>query len=184
MVAGQWLTVVDTPGWWCDFSAQDTSELVKREIISSVSLCSPGPHVFLITIKVSSTFSEKRRRSVEEHVALLGERVWSHCMVVFITADRSKCTEEEELMQTGGTALGWLSEKCGHRCHAVTLGDDAEVSELLEKIQKLVRENGNSVFGMDENILQATAEEKRGMEERAQRRLIRMKKHRSLMRGE
>ncbi|XP_051244293.1 GTPase IMAP family member 8 [Dicentrarchus labrax] len=182
VVAGRWLTVVDTPGWWCDFSAQDTSELVKREIVSSVSLCSPGPHVFLITIKASSAFSEKRRRAVEEHVALLGESVWSHCMVVFISADRSKHTEEKKLVQMGGEALCWLTEKCSQRCHTVILSDDAEVTELLEKIQKLVTENGNRVFEMQENILQATAEEKRRVEERAQQRFIRMKKHRSLMR--
>ncbi|KAM9346679.1 GTPase IMAP family member 8 [Symphorus nematophorus] len=180
VVAGRWLTVVDTPGWWCDFSAQDTSELVKREIVSSVSLCSPGPHVFLITVKASSAFSEKRRRAVEEHVALLGERVWSHCMVVFISADRSKYIEE--LVQAGGEALRWLSEKCSQRCHTVTFSDDAEVTELLQKIQELVTENGNRVFEMQENILQTTTEEKRRVEERAQERFMRMKKHRSLMR--
>ncbi|XP_031723500.1 GTPase IMAP family member 8 [Anarrhichthys ocellatus] len=179
-VAGRWLTVVDTPGWWCDFSSQDTSELVKREIVSSVSLCAPGPHVFLITIKASSGFSEKRRRAVEEHVALLGERVWSHCMVVFASADGAKRTGAEELVQRGGEALRWLSGKCGQRCHSFISGDDTEVTELLEKIQKVVA--GNGVFEMQESILQATAEEKRRVEERARQRFVRMKKHRSLMR--
>lgn len=184
MVGGRWLTVVDTPGWWCDFSAQDTSELVKREIISSVSLCSPGPHVFLITVKASSAFSEKRRRAVEEHVALLGERAWSHCLVVFTSADRARHTEAGEHVQTGGESLRWLREKCSQRCHSVILRDDTEVTELLDKIQKLVTENGNRVFEMQENILQVTAEEKRRVEDRAQRRFMRVKKHRSLMQGE
>ncbi|GAA6229897.1 GTPase IMAP family member 8-like [Lates japonicus] len=181
MVGGRWLTVVDTPGWWCDFSAQDTSELVRREIISSVSLCSPGPHVFLITVKASSAFSEKRRRAVEEHVALLGERAWSHCLVVFTSADRARHTEAGEHVQTEGEALCWLREKCSQRCHSVILSDDTEVTELLEKIQKLVTENGNRVFEMQENILEATAEEKRRVEGRAQQRFMRVKKHRSLM---
>lgn len=180
VVAGRWLTVVDTPGWWCDFSAQDTSELVKREIISSVSLCLPGPHVFLVTVKASSAFSEKRRRAVEEHVALLGDGVWSHCIVVFTSSDRFEHSEEEE----GGKALRWLTEKCSRRCHSVIWRDDAEVGELLEKIQRLVAENGNRVFEMQEDILQAVVEEKRRVEERAQQRFVRMKKHRSLLRGE
>lgn len=183
VVAGRWLTVVDTPGWWCDFSAQDTSELVKREIVSSVSLCSPGPHVFLITIKATSAFSEKRRRAVEEHVALLGERVWSHCVLVFISADGSKHKETGELVRAGGEALCWLIEKCSQRCHTVILSDDAGGTKLLEKIQKLVAENGNRVFKMQGNILQAAAEERRRVEERARQRFMRMKKHRSLMRG-
>ncbi|XP_075310734.1 uncharacterized protein LOC142371878 [Odontesthes bonariensis] len=182
MVAGRWLTVVDTPGWWCDFSAQDTSKLVKREIITSVSLCSPGPHVFLLTVKASSAFSERRRRAVEEHVALLGDRVWSHCVVIFTFADRFEYTQAEGCVERGGEALRWLSEKCGQRVHSLVLNEDTEVKELLVKIQKLVAEYGNRVFEIQENVLQATAEEKRGVEERAQLRFLRMKQYRSLMR--
>lgn len=178
------LTVVDTPGWWCDFSSQDTSELVKREIISSVSLCSPGPHVFLITVKASSAFSERRRRAVEEHVALLGEGAWSHCLVVFTSDDRPQHKEAEEHVGSGGAALRWLREKCSQRCHRVTWTDDEdEVAELLAKIQRLVTENGNTVFEMKDSMLQEMEEDRRRVEERAQQRLTNMKKHRSVMRG-
>ncbi|XP_041823061.1 GTPase IMAP family member 8 [Melanotaenia boesemani] len=182
VVAGRWLTVVDTPGWWCDFSSQETSNLVKREILSSVSMCSPGPHVFLITVKASSAFSERRRRAVEEHVVLLGDKVWRHCMVVFTSPYRFEHSKAEECVERGGKALRWLTDKCSQRCHSVVLNDDTGVTELLMKIQKLVAENGNKVFEMQDIILQAVAEEKRGVEERAQRRFIRMKQHRSLMR--
>ncbi|KAG7234759.1 hypothetical protein INR49_003973 [Caranx melampygus] len=55
-------------------------ELVKREIRRSVSLCSPpGPHVFLLTVKASSAFSEKRRRAVEEPWASWGAGVEPLC---------------------------------------------------------------------------------------------------------
>lgn len=183
LVDGRWLTVVDTPGWWCDFSVQDTSELVKREILSSVSLCSPGPHVFLITVKATSVFSEKRRRAVEEHVSMLGERVWDHCMIVFTSADGCERTVAEEHVETGGKALCWLKEKCRQRCHSVILREDSDVKELMEKIQKLVSQNGNRAFKM-EKILQVATEEKRGVEERAQLRFMRVKQQRTLMRGE
>ncbi|XP_034567387.1 GTPase IMAP family member 8 [Notolabrus celidotus] len=182
VVSGRWLTVVDTPGWWCDFSARDTPELVKREIINSVSLCSPGPHVFLIVIKASSDFSEQRRRAVEEHVGLLGDSVWTHCMVVFTSADKTQLTEASELVQTRGEALRWLSEKCGRRCHSVDLSDDAGVAKLLEKIQEVVTENGSRAFEMQEKVLRAAEEEKRRAEERAQQRFMRAKTHRALMR--
>ncbi|KAM4717028.1 uncharacterized protein FYW61_017243 [Anableps anableps] len=182
VVAGHWLAVVDTPGWWCDSSAQDSPTLVKREIITSVSLCSPGPHVFLITLKASSIFSERRRRAVEEHVTLLGEGVWGHCIVIFTFAYRFQHTQAEECVKRGGKALRWLTEKCGQRCHSVVLNDNIDITELLVKIQKLVEENGSRVFEMQENILQIAAEEKRGIAERAQLRFLRMKRQRSLMR--
>ncbi|KAM9391580.1 GTPase IMAP family member 8 [Pholidichthys leucotaenia] len=182
MVAGRWLTVVDTPGWWCDFSVLDTPELVKREIVTSVSLCSPGPHIFLITVKATSPFSERRRRAVEEHVALLGEKAWGHCMVIFTSADSSQRRTAGECVETGGETLRWLSEKCTQRCTSVNLSDSREVPELLVKIQKVITKNGNRVFEMEANILQAAAKEKRRIEEKAQWRFIRMKQHRSLMR--
>uniref|UniRef100_A0A3P8X1L4 Si:ch211-214j24.15 n=1 Tax=Cynoglossus semilaevis TaxID=244447 RepID=A0A3P8X1L4_CYNSE len=145
MVAGQWLTVVDTPGWWCDFSTQDTCELVKRELVNSVSLCSPGPHVFLIIVKLSSAFSERRRRAVEEHVALLGDGVWSHSILVLTGTDRFKHSEEEQVL-IAGKALHWLRERCNHRTHRFNLSVGTDVSKLLEKIQRIVRENGHGVF--------------------------------------
>lgn len=184
VVAGQWLTVVDTPGWWCDSSTGNTSKLVKRGIISSISLCSPGPHVFLITVKASSVFCEKRRRAVEEHVTLLGEGVWSHCVVVLTSDNKPKHKGEEGRVQTDRKALCWLTEKCGQRCLTVGLSDDSEGMELLQKIQKLVTENENKVFELEEKVVQAAAEEKSRVEEGARQRFLRMKKHRSLMRGE
>ncbi|XP_075999215.1 GTPase IMAP family member 8 [Genypterus blacodes] len=183
-VSGRWVTVVDTPGWWCDFNARDTCELVKREIVSGVSLCSPGPHVFLIVVKVRSFSSEKRRRALEEHVGLLGERVWSHCIVVFTYDTSKQARAAEDAQKTCGTARRWLSEKCSQRCHGVALRTDGshdEVTQLLVKIQKLVTENGNRTFAMPANILEANAEKKRTVEERARRRFMRMKTHRALM---
>ena len=43
-VAGRQVTVIDTPGWWIDDPLNDTSELIKQEIVLSASLCPPGPH--------------------------------------------------------------------------------------------------------------------------------------------
>ncbi|XP_028311138.1 GTPase IMAP family member 8 [Gouania willdenowi] len=182
VVAGRWLTVVDTPGWWCDFSVQDTPKLVKREIISGVSLCSPGPHVFLLIVKANSAFTERRRRAVEEHVALLGKEVWGHCLLVLTFANKFEHTKAEECIERGGKCLQWLSEKCSQRCHSVVLDDEAEITELLFKVQKLVAENGMSVYEVQESVLQMADEEKRRVEEKARLRLIRVKRQRSLMR--
>lgn len=182
LVGRCFLTVVDTPGWWCDFSAKDTPDLVKREIITSVSLCSPGPHIFVIAVKSSSTFTEKRRRALEEHVALLGKDVWGHCMVVFTSQHKPP----EYGGGADGEALCWLDERCGQRCHTVALGEGSLGSgeELLEKIQALVEGNGWRVFEMDEEVLLEAMEERSLVEERAQQRLLRMRRHRALLRGE
>uniref|UniRef100_A0A4W5Q9J4 Si:ch211-214j24.15 n=1 Tax=Hucho hucho TaxID=62062 RepID=A0A4W5Q9J4_9TELE len=183
-VAGGWVTVVDTPGWWCDFKVQDTPQLVKREIVRSVSLCTPGPHIFLIVIKARSVFCEKRRRAVEEHLALLSERVWSHCMVVFTCSDWPGHMPMEQQVKRGGTAPLWLVEKCSHRYHCLNLKSGPggnQVTELFRKMKRLVTENSCSYFKMEGLLLQEVEEKKRIVEQRAQQRLMKMQKQRSLL---
>ncbi|XP_054616227.1 GTPase IMAP family member 8 isoform X2 [Dunckerocampus dactyliophorus] len=173
LVSRCWLMVVDTPGWWCDFTAEETTRLVRREIQASVPLCSPGPHVFLIAVKSSSDFTERRRRALEEHVGLLGERVWSHCLVVFTSTDKGAQEVPE------GVAVRWLMSKCGQRCLSLSGGHEA--SELVENIQTLVAENGNRVFELTESVCRNIVEEKTRVEEAAHARLLMMKTQRSMM---
>lgn len=182
-VGGRWLTVVDTPGWWCDLGVGDTSRLVRGELLGGVALCPPGPHAFLVVVKSGSGFSERRRRAVEEHVSLLGDGVWRHCIAVLTWTGRFEPTEAEEVVRRGG-GFRWLTDRCGRRCHHVDLNAASDATELLEKIQKLVAENENGAFEMQESILQKAEEEKKRVEERAQMRFIRMRRHRSLMRSE
>lgn len=186
-VAGGWVTVVDTPGWCCDFRVQDTPQLVKREIVRSVSLSTPGPHIFLIVIEAHSVFCEKRRRAVEEHLALLSERVWSHCMVVFTCRDWPGHMHMEQQVKRGGTAPLWLVEKCSHRYHCLNLKSGPggnQVTELFRKMQRLVTENSDSYFKMEGLLLQEVEEKKRIVEQRAQQRLMKMQKQSSLLNGE
>lgn len=179
LVGRCFLTVVNSPGWWSDSSTQDTPALVKTEIITSVSQCSPGPHVFLIAVKSSSAFTEKHRRALEEHVALLGQRVWGHCMVV--------CTSQHTPPEHPGGAdsevLRSLAERCGLRCCTVGEGG-LSGGELLEKIQELVEGNGWSELEMDQEVLLKAMKEKSLVEERARQRFQWMRRYRALLRGQ
>lgn len=42
---------LDTPGWWKGFAVLDTPEAIKEELMRSVFLSPPGPHVFLPVIQ-------------------------------------------------------------------------------------------------------------------------------------
>ncbi|KAK7940604.1 hypothetical protein WMY93_003930 [Mugilogobius chulae] len=182
VMGAHWLTVVDTPGWWCDLTPQDTSKLVKRELVTSVTLCNPGPHVFIVVVKASSTFTEQRRKAVEEHVQLLGGDVWDHCFLVLVFNDSWRLTEAEEHVQRAGKALRWLYDKCDRRCHSLVLNSDTQIPKLMLKIQKMVAANGNAVFEMPEVLLKKATEEKRQIEKRAHVRFVKMKKERAMLR--
>ncbi|XP_031425713.1 GTPase IMAP family member 9-like [Clupea harengus] len=141
--AGRRITVVEASGWFRNSSVVQTPERDKEEIVLSVSLCPPGPHAVLLVTNVNWSFTEKERRAVQEHLELLGERVWSHTIVLFTYGDRLRNTTIEQHIEREGKALQWVVEKCGNRYHVVDnkKGDGGQVTELLEKIEEMVAGN-------------------------------------------
>ncbi|XP_036376381.1 GTPase IMAP family member 8-like [Megalops cyprinoides] len=185
-VAGRQVTVIDTPGWWRNYSAKDTPELDKQEIVCSVSLCPPGPHALFLVIDVSSSFTETYGRAVEEHLELLSERVWRHTIVLFTMGDWLGDTTIEQHIETEGKALQWLVEKCGNKYHVINnekRADVTQVTELLEKIEEMVAGHGGCHYEMDRMLLQEVEEKRRAVEERAKQRLMKVQEQRKILRA-
>lgn len=184
-VLGRRVIVTDTPGWWCDFQTRDTPELVKREVIRSVTLSLPGPHVFLLVVKMDSAFTEKRRRAVQEHLELLGEAAWRHTCVLFTKGEHFNDVIIEDHIKRGGRSLEWLLEKCGKRYYALNCGYDvAQSMHLLGKVAEMIAGSGGVHFEVDRHILQKVEDCRRGTALRAQQRLMRVKSQRCLLNGE
>ncbi|KAJ8361837.1 hypothetical protein AAFF_G00418540, partial [Aldrovandia affinis] len=183
-VAGRQVTVVDTPGWMY-FYVQSTRELDKQEIVRSVSLCPPGPYALFLVINVSSSYTELHRRSVEEHLELLSERVWRHTIVLFTRGDWLGDTTIEQHIETEGKALQWLVEKCGNRYHVLNnmnKADGTQVTELLEKIEEMVAGHGGCHYEMERMLLQEVEEKRRTVEERVKQRMTKVQKQRKALR--
>lgn len=143
-VHGRHLTVVDTPGWWFDSPLEKTSELDKLEIENSIHLCPPGPHVILLTVPIETTFNKSSQAAVEEHMSLLGKKVWNHTLVLFTRGDWLGDTAIEERIENEGKQLQWLIKKCGNRYHIFNCKqntDSTQVLELLAKIEEMMMEN-------------------------------------------
>lgn len=136
--------LIDTPGWWPYAYVKETSESVKQEIMSSVSMCSPGPHAVLLVLQSGAAFTEAQRRSVKEHMELLGRNVWKYCIVVFTRGEWMGTPTAEEHIESEGEALQWLINKCENRYHVLNYmeqGDREQVRELMEKVEIMAREN-------------------------------------------
>lgn len=147
------LTIVDTPGWFCKYPLEKTSEIDKLEIRRSVHLCPPGPHAILLTVPIAIAFDKTYRTAVEEHMGLLGKEVWSHTIVLFTRGDWLGETTIEERIEEEGEHLEWLMEKCGYRYHVVNCKnqtDSTQVTELLKKIEEMVMENNGCHYVPDE----------------------------------
>uniref|UniRef100_A0A8C1E5H4 AIG1-type G domain-containing protein n=1 Tax=Cyprinus carpio carpio TaxID=630221 RepID=A0A8C1E5H4_CYPCA len=136
--------LIDTPGWWPYASVKETSESVKQEIMSSVTMCSPGPHAVLLVLQSGVAFTEAQRRSVKEHMELLGRNVWKYCIVVFTRGDWMVTHTTEEHTESEGEALQWLINKCGNRYHELNYmeqDDREQVRELMKKVEMMARGN-------------------------------------------
>ncbi|XP_064172213.1 GTPase IMAP family member 4-like [Anguilla rostrata] len=184
-VAGRQVTVVDTPGWWENYSVNDTAELDKQEIVRSVSLCPPGPCALFLVINVSSAFGEEHRRSVVEHLELLSERVWRHTIVLFTRGDWLGDTTIEQHIETEGRALQELIEKCGNRYHVLNnenRADGTQVTELLEKIEMMAG-HGGSHYEVDRMLLQEVEEKRRAVEQRVKQRMMKVQMRRKTLRA-
>ncbi|XP_040917666.1 GTPase IMAP family member 8-like [Toxotes jaculatrix] len=142
-VSGVNITVVETPGWP---TGPVTPSWVKSEVLHSVSMCAPGPHIFLLVIPISKAFTENDRKAVVELLMPFGENVWRHCMVLFTWGDWLSNRPIEEHIAIEGKALQWLVEKCGNRYHVISLYDGISIMGLFQKMTDMTTRNKGHCF--------------------------------------
>uniref|UniRef100_A0A3Q4ADN1 AIG1-type G domain-containing protein n=1 Tax=Mola mola TaxID=94237 RepID=A0A3Q4ADN1_MOLML len=137
-IYGRRVTVVDTPSWGPCMGA---------------ILCPPGPHAILLVVSVTQPFTDIHRMAAEEQLGALGGGTWRYSMVVFTGVDNCGDwlgrTPIEEHILRGGRELQRLLEYCGNYYHVLdskTPGKDRSVSVLLDKIEEMIRENGDKAF--------------------------------------
>ncbi|XP_063070464.1 uncharacterized protein LOC134461464 [Engraulis encrasicolus] len=184
-VAGRHITVVEAPGWGWGDTLDQTPKMIKEEIQLSGCLCIPGPHTLLLVI--SRSFKEEQRRSVQEHMEILGERGWSHTIVLFTYGDRLEDTPIEQYIESEGESLQWLIAKCGNRYHVLNnekSDDHMQVTQLMEKIEEMVAANRGQCFEMDRLRKEQLEHKRRLDEERVKERMMAVKKDSESLRSQ
>lgn len=189
-VSERCLTIVDVPGW-SHFPITETSEASKQQFKLSLTKCLPGPHACLLVIPLDMAFTKKQGQYVQEHLSLLGDRVWKHVVVLFTCWDylENKTTIDDHI-KSEGEALQKVLEKCKYRFQVFDNKrntNPGQVDELLTKIEELVKMNAGEIYKADEKILQSIAEKRKLAAERASLRKIendkQRERQRQLLRG-
>ncbi|XP_023254444.1 uncharacterized protein LOC111648921, partial [Seriola lalandi dorsalis] len=167
-VHGRRITLVDTPGF---FDTDRHEEEVKSGILRCITECAPGPHAFLIVLKVEK-FCKQEQSVINKICQTFSEEALKYAVVVFTHGDQfPEGTNIEEFVDQN-KCLSDLVKKCGGRCHVVTnkycknqQGDyrsnQFQVAELLNTIDKIVMENKGGCY--TNKMLQAV---ERGIEEK------------------
>lgn len=141
----QHVTVIDTPGL---FDTQLSNEEIKREISNCISMILPGPHVFLLLISLGR-FTQEEQESVKIIQENFGENSLQYTIVLFTRGDDLKNKTLEQFLGKADSALKNLIGMCGNRVHVFNNNqtkDPTQVSDLLMKIEKMVKTNGDSYY--------------------------------------
>ncbi|XP_048051406.1 GTPase IMAP family member 4 [Megalobrama amblycephala] len=143
------ISVIDTPGL---FHTSMTEGDLKAEIERSLKMSAPGPHVFLLVIRLGR-FTKEEKTTVEWIQEIFGEEVKRFTMLLFTGADQLNKPIEEFLQEN--PELMKLVKAYKERYHVfnnVEKKNGAQVSELMEKIETIVDRNGGYYKPQRDNI--------------------------------
>ncbi|XP_038572002.1 LOW QUALITY PROTEIN: GTPase IMAP family member 7-like [Micropterus salmoides] len=161
-VDGQQVAVIDTPGL---FDTRVGIEKTTTDICQCISYASPGPHVFLVTIRLGR-YTEEEQQTVQMIQEIFGQAADRYSMVLFTGGDLLEDTTVEDFLN-GSPELQELVGRCNGQYHVFNnkeKKDRSQVTELLQKIRNIVQRNGGSHY-----TTEMFQEAERAIEEEKQR---------------
>ncbi|XP_073699335.1 GTPase IMAP family member 9-like [Garra rufa] len=138
------ISVIDTPGL-CDTSL--SQEQPKNELVKCVEMFVPGPHAFLLVIRLDVRYTDEEKNTVKWIQENFGKDAVSYTIILFTRGDQLEKPIEEFL--TENKQINDLAEQCKGGYHVFNNKDknnQSQVSELIEKIDKMVKVNGGSHY--------------------------------------
>lgn len=148
VVSGRNVSVIDTPGL---YDTTLSPEKLSVEIGRSIYLSSPGPHAFLYVQPVNIRFTEQEENVVQTLELIFGREMKKYTTILFTHGDQLEEKSVEELIQEN-RSLRRLVDECGSRYHIFNnkqLRNREQVSELLQKIDRMVEENGGTCYSTE-----------------------------------
>ncbi|KAF4116936.1 GTPase IMAP family member 8-like isoform X2 [Onychostoma macrolepis] len=144
-VNGHAVTVVDTPGL---FDTQVPTDDVKQEILKCIGLLSPGPHVFLLALRIGR-FTAEEKETLNLIKETFGKNAGMFSIVIFTHGDQLQDQTIESCLEDTDSQMKKLIRDCGGRYHVIdnTKPDNSkQITDLLEKINSMVEKNGGGCY--------------------------------------
>ncbi|KAL1005578.1 hypothetical protein UPYG_G00060900 [Umbra pygmaea] len=137
-VEGRSLAVIDTPGI---YSTALTEEQLKEEMKRSISISSPGPHVFLLVIRLEK-FTQEDWDALSWIQEIFGKDTLRYTIVLFTGREELTRSQWEEFERTITTKEP--ISVCGGGVHALNSKPEVQTSQirkLLRNIEEMVEIN-------------------------------------------
>nr|XP_046262887.1 GTPase IMAP family member 4-like [Scatophagus argus] len=137
----QSVSVIDTPGV---FDTSIVKVQFKREIEKCIMLSVPGPHIFLLVVRLDVRFTDEEKNAIKWIKDNFGEEASKYTLVVFTRGDvlmeksiETYLNESSELRKfISGYTAGYVV--FDNTC----IENRTQVADLLEKIDEIVKSNG------------------------------------------
>ncbi|KAM9314817.1 GTPase IMAP family member 9-like [Pholidichthys leucotaenia] len=141
-VDGTIVQVTDTPGL---FDTGITEEELKIRIEECVKMSVPGPHAFLLVIRLGVRFTEEERNAVKWIQDNFGDDASMYTIMLFTCKDQAKADNALKECKE----LRRLSITFGRRYHSFNnndADDREQVKELITMIKEMVQDNGGKHY--------------------------------------
>ncbi|XP_032386884.1 GTPase IMAP family member 7-like [Etheostoma spectabile] len=111
-VEGRWVTVVDTPGLTDEVLSP---EQLYNEIMRSLIYANPGPHAFVIVVKIGR-MSKTNVALLEMLPELFGKEAQKYTMLVFTHGDELGGQSMDQKIQSSSCVSALVSMCAGRYC--------------------------------------------------------------------
>jgi Fe2+ transport system protein B len=168
---GRDIQIVDTPGM---FDTQMTNDDVETEIKKCLGIVCPGPHAFILVVRVDR-FTEEERKTIELFRTRFGDGMLNYTIVLFTRKDdldyHGKSVDDYARQNA---KLSELLSLCENRYMAMNnraspSEREQQVRQLVTMIDAMVTANGGSHY--TSAMLQQAEEEVQKREDEMKRQL-------------
>ena len=143
VVGARKVAVIDTPGL---FDTNISGDEVLRKIETCLSLSAPGPHVFLVVLRLGR-FTREEEDTLKIILNTFGEEAAKYSVVLFTHGDKLK-TQTIEQFISKSEELTALIQLFSGRYHVFNneVKDEEQTRQLLDKIDKIIVDNGGGFY--------------------------------------
>ncbi|XP_014321890.1 GTPase IMAP family member 7 [Myotis lucifugus] len=146
---GRNLLVVDTPGL---FDTKEKLQTTCEEISRCVLFSFPGPHAIILVLQLGP-YTEEEQKTVALIKAIFGVVGMNYMIMLFTCKDDLDGKTLSDFSDKSDVSLQNIIQECGSRCcafnnkqNADEAEKEAQLQELVEMIEEMVRKNGGAHF--------------------------------------